>query len=633
MQHEFPVVSLLLITALAATLPLMTSVLRQLHIPLVVVEILAGIVVGRSGLNLIDTGPRLEFLAMFGFAYLMFLSGLELDAATFSTAVPTGTKGRRFDNPLAMGLATFTVTTGGALLAALGLWSMGWIQHPFMMSLILSTTSLGIVVPVLKERGLTTSRYGQMLLVSAVVADFGTMLLITVAAAAISRGLTLDLLLILLLLVGFAATVRVGQLATRLPGLQRLIEELAHTTTQIQVRGTFALLVGFIALSKWLGTEIILGAFLAGAVISLLTGQKGSLLHMKIDAIGFGFFIPIFFIMVGVHFDLPALWQAPEAMLLVPLLLAIAYAVKLLAALLYRLHFSWRETLAAGMLLSSRLSLIIAAASIALELGAIDAAINSAIILLALITCTLSPVLFTRFLPPPVMPPRRGILLVGLGQLSVLLAERLHRSGEQVTLVGADKGRMDMIRQRSLSVIGGDPTTPETLRAANAASATALMALSSRDEVNLAVCRLAQARFDLPCVIALANDPVVAAQMSEEGIRVIQPQLATVLALEGALHFPTTFDMLTDPAEDVTVIETLLTNPLLNGRPLRRIRIPGDALVIGLRRDGDVLVPRGDTVLYQGDVLMLVGHPEGLQQATAWINSADDDRESVTSAV
>jgi trk system potassium uptake protein TrkA len=168
------------------------------------------------------------------------------------------------------------------------------------------------------------------------------------------------------------------------------------------------------------------------------------------------------------------------------------------------------------------------------------------------------------------------------------------------------------------------------LQAANAASAAALMALSSRDEVNLAVCRLAQATFDLPCVIAVASDPVVAAQMSEEGIRVVQPQLATILALEGALHFPTIFDMLTNPAEDVTMIETVLTNPLLDSQPLRRIRIPGDALVIGLRRDGDVLVPHGDTVLCQDDVLMLVGHPEDLQQATAWINLADDERESVS---
>jgi Kef-type K+ transport system membrane component KefB/Trk K+ transport system NAD-binding subunit len=547
--------------------------------------------------------------------------------------MPTGTKARRFDHPLAMGLATFVVTLGGALLAMLGLWGMGWIQHPFIMAVILSTTSLDITVSVLKERGLTSTRYGQTLLLSAVVADFGAVILLTIATAAIRRGVTLDVLLVLLLLVVFAVTMRVARLVSAMPGLQRIVDELAHTTAQIQVRGALALMIGFIALSQWLGTEIILGAFLAGIVISLLAGREGTLLHLKMDAIGYGFFVPIFFIMVGVRFDLSALSRSSEAILLVPAMLGIAYAVKFLAALLYHRQFSWRQTAAAGMLLSARMSFIIVAASIALELGAITEAINAAVVLLALIACTLSPMLFNRLLPPPATPTRHGILLVGLGQLSILLAERLRRSGERVTLVGADRGRLDIIRQRGLAAIEGDPATPEILQAANAASAATLIALSSRDEVNLAVCRLAQAMFDLPCVIALTSDPVVAAQMSEEGIRAVQPQLATVLALEGALHFPTIFDMLTNPAEDVTVIETVLTNPLLDGQSLRHIRIPGDALVIGLRRDGDVFVPHGDTVLCQGDVLMLVGHPEGLQQATAWINSADDERESVSLAM
>lgn len=154
-------------------------------------------------------------------------------------------------------------------------------------------------------------------------------------------------------------------------GMQRLVEELAHSTSQIQVRATFALMVAFIALSRWLGTEIILGAFLAGTVISLLTGREGSTLHVKMEAIGYGFFIPVFFIVVGVRFDLPALLASSEALVLVPILLLGAYAVKSLPALVYRAYFSWRETLAAGMLLSARLSLIIAAASIALDLGAI----------------------------------------------------------------------------------------------------------------------------------------------------------------------------------------------------------------------------------------------------------------------
>jgi Trk K+ transport system NAD-binding subunit len=104
----------------------------------------------------------------------------------------------------------------------------------------------------------------------------------------------------------------------------------------------------------------------------------------------------------------------------------------------------------------------------------------------------------------------------------------------------------------------------------------------------------------------------------------VQPQLAMALALEGALHFPAAFDMLADHTDGVEVREVTLNNPRLDRRPLQRIRLPGDALVLGLRREGEVLVPHGNTTVRQGDVLMLVGHPDELRQAMAWLNPSGD---------
>jgi len=618
MTHEFSFLSLLLITGLAAAVPLLASRLRRLSVPIVVLEILVGIVIGKSGLDLIEPSPALEFLAAFGFTYLMFLSGLEVDFAAIlnSKKIPGS---RPLGDPLSLGLAVFALTVVGGLVVALGLNQMGLIQHPVIMALILSTTSLGIVVPVLKERNLSTANYGQSLLASALVADCATLLLISVAVAAVSRGLTFDLLLVLLLLGAFATLAQIGQLATRVPGLRRVIEELSHTTAQIQVRGAFALMVAFIVLAEGVGTEIILGAFLAGAIISLLADRERSQLHMKMEAIGFGFFVPIFFIMVGVSFDLPALFSSPRALLLVPLLLAVAYAIKILAALLFRLNFSWRETLAAGMLLSSRLSLIIAAAAIALGLGIINEATNSAIILIAIVSCTASPILFNRLLPPEATPQREGVILAGLGELSALLAERLRQTGEQVTLVGHDRDRVEEMKRRKLPVIEGRPDDPSVLERAGAASAGALVSLAANGDLDLATCRLAGDRFGIPNRVAMVSDQTIATQMSNLGIRVVQPQLATALALEGALHFPSAFDMLANHTDGVEIREGILNNPPLDGRPLKRIQLPGDVLVLGLRRGDDLLVPHGDTKLRQGDVLMLVGHPDELHEAMAWL--------------
>jgi len=214
MEHDLPITSLILITGLAAVLPLLTPWLSRLRLSRVVVELLAGMAVGHSGLNLIEASPTLDFLTTFGFIFLMFLSGLEMDYGTIgSRGDGSNVSSQWLRSPLTLGLTTFGVSLGVALVATQGLLALGLIQHPFMIALILSTVSLGIVAPVLKEQALTMTFYGQTILVSAVVADFATMLLITVAAAAISGGLSLNILLVLLLLVAFIAGVRLGHVA------------------------------------------------------------------------------------------------------------------------------------------------------------------------------------------------------------------------------------------------------------------------------------------------------------------------------------------------------------------------------------------------------------------------------------
>jgi len=622
MNAHSPFLSLLLITALAAFVPLLSSTLRHLRMPIVVGEILAGMIVGRSGFNLIESSPTLDFLALFGFTYLMFLSGLEVDFGSITSGSGDRQSRRRLRNSFLLGLAVFAVTLAMAFSASSLLLYVDLIREPFMIALILSTTSLGIIVPVLKERRLIASDYGQTLLLSALIADFGTLVLITVEVAVLSRGLTPEVLSVLLFLVAFALIFRVAKFAVGLPGLLRLTDELAHATAQIHVRGAVAVMVAFIVLSEWLGLEVILGAFLAGVLISLLSRQdRTQFLRLKMDAIGFGFFIPIFFIMVGVRFDLPALAGSRSAIILIPLLLAMAYLIKIAAAVLYRLLYSWRETLAAGSLLSARLSLIIAASAIAMEIGIIDDAVNSAIILIAVVTCTVSPLLFNRILPPRgTAGGRQGIIIVGLGEIPTLLAERLHNAGKIVTLVGSDPRQIKRLRARKLKVVKGDPGTRRSLKAAGAEEAELLMAASTYDEVNCAACRLALETFGIPQIIAQVSDPGTADEMSDLGVRVVRPQMAAALALEGALYFPAVFDILANPADGIEIREVKLKNAGLNGEQLRNVRLPGDALVMGLRRRGEVLVPHGDTKLRQGDLLMLVGRHDSLAGAISLLS-------------
>ncbi len=265
--------------------------------------------------------------------------------------------------------------------------------------MILSTTALGVVVPILKEARLSQTIFGQTILLATVIADFTTMFLISVLVAVISRGLTAEILLVFLLFVAFFLAARFGTFLSRIESVQRVIEELSHATAQIKVRAAFSTLLIFVVLAERLGIEIIVGAFLAGAIVALLRTPEDRALSSQLEAIGFGFFIPIFFIMVGVDFDLPALLSSNDALLSVPLLLLAAVAVKVIPALVFRLNHSWREALAAGILLCPRLSLIIAAAAIGEKLGVIDASVNAGIVLVAIVTVTASPLAFFRALP------------------------------------------------------------------------------------------------------------------------------------------------------------------------------------------------------------------------------------------
>jgi Kef-type K+ transport system membrane component KefB len=394
---------LLVVVMLAFLVPLLLSSVRgRLAIPIVVGEIVAGMIVGRSGFGWVlpDNGA-LSLLKELGFVLLMFLSGMEIDFRSLRGIDPQQVGHQSRWSPPSLAVLNFGATL---VLAGAFAWGLKWIgatTDPWMMGLILSTTALGVVVPILKEAGLSQSLYGQSILLATVIADFVTMFLISVQVAIVSRGLTAEILLVFLLFVAFFLAARFGSFLSRIESLQRVIQELSHATAQIKVRLAFSTLLIFVVLAEKLGLEIIVGAFLAGAIVSLLRTPEDRALSSQFEAIGFGFFIPIFFIMIGVDFNLPALLSSTGALLSVPLLLIAAITVKVIPGFVFRLNHTWREALAAGILMCPRLSLIIAAAAIGEKLGVIDESVNAGIVLVAIVTVTASPLAFLKVFPTP----------------------------------------------------------------------------------------------------------------------------------------------------------------------------------------------------------------------------------------
>lgn len=624
MENEFSFLPLLLVVVLAAVVPLLLRRFRRLRLPVVVGEILVGIAIGESGLGLVHEDPWLAFLSTLGFAYLMLLSGLEVNLDELRDQFRTDPTGDRvpeklWRTPMVLAALIFVLTLGAALVVSFVFWQVGWVQSPWFLTLVLSTTSLGIVVPVLKERYLLSSDYGQTLLLSATVADFVTMLMISFYAALVTKGFTLDLLLVLLFIGLFLAVFRVVlRLRRRVAQpLARLERWLASTTAQMPLRIAFALGLAFIALAEFLGIEVILGAFLGGAIIALLSPEEGSELRSKMDAFGYGFFIPIFFIHVGTQLDLRALSESPTALLLVPVLIVAAFLVKMLPALLYRLRYDWRKTLGGGLLMSSRLSLIIAAAAIGADLGLVSPAMNTAIVLVAVVTCTVAPLLFGQIVPRPVSIQREGIIIVGADDIGLSLFQRLSVHEEPVVLVDEDEACCRRANALGLSIIRGDACDLETWQQVPFPYPRVIVSVVRQVEVALEVCRQARELYEPEAIVACLAEPGARAAFQELGVRTVIPSLTLLEVLENVARYPEAFFFLSDleTSGEREVREIILEDACWDKQTLRSMHLPVEVFVLAIRRGDEFVVPRGSTVLQQGDVMTVMGPPEAVEEA------------------
>jgi len=387
----------LVVVALAAfAVPLLLAVAPGPRIPSVVGEVVAGIALGAGGLGLIDPhGPELEFLFLFGLAFLLFLAGLEFDPAVLRGTLSGGLR-HVGATPLGQALLGMGIRLTIAFAITVPLALAGLLPAT-LVALLISSTSLGIVLSVLTEHDLLDKPFGQRLFLSAAVADFATVLLLTIffSAGTQSPGVRVALI-VLLILLALALYWALRKVSAH-GAVGALVERLSGAPTELRVRGSFALLLAFVALAGQFGLEVILGAFIAGAIVSSLAIEREHpLYHVKIDAIGYGFFIPVFFILTGARLDIPALLNAGDTLVLVPVLLAAVFLVKGIPALLYRDEFAWGDCAAAGALQSAQMTLTVAGVEIGRQLDLIDEALGAALISVALLSVLIAPIAFAR---------------------------------------------------------------------------------------------------------------------------------------------------------------------------------------------------------------------------------------------
>lgn len=375
--------NLLVVCIIALLAPLALGFAPRVRVPAVVLEIVVGVAVGPSVLGWVEADLVVSVVAVLGLAFLLFLAGLEIDVHRLRGAV------------LRLALLGYAATLLLGLAVGGGLAQIGWVSSPVLVAVALSATSLGLIVPVLKDARQLDTGLGQTVVASASVADFAAIVLLSLFFST-SESTTSTRVALLILFAGLVGMTAVAALAVgRSPRLSQTVTRLQDTTAEIRVRAAVLLLVGFVALAARLGLETILGAFLAGAVVGLVDKDTSTHPHFrtKLEALGYGFLIPVFFVASGLRLDLAGLIEQPSALARVPVFALALLVVRGLPALLLSRREDKRSVAAAGLLQATSLPFLVTASQIGVATGTMSGVTAAALVCAGLLSVIAYPAL------------------------------------------------------------------------------------------------------------------------------------------------------------------------------------------------------------------------------------------------
>ncbi len=381
---------LLVVAFIAALAPLITELRSGTRIPVVVLEIILGILIGPHVFNLASPDGMIGALGDLGLTFLLFLVGLEINLGEIS------------GKPLSFAVGGWLFSFSLAMVCALIFSWIGLFKAPpLWVAVALSTTALGVLAPILRDNAELDSRFGRYLLAVAAMGEFGPLIAISLLLIPTHATVVHSFFMVTFLIVSLGA----AYLTLKARSL-KLLEHLAHTlqsTGQLPVRVCIVLQALLVALAEKFGLNVVLGAFAAGMVVGVtLKDEGGAVLRQKLDAIGFGFLIPIFFIVAGMRFDIGALWSSPLVPVQLLMLLALFVVVRGIPVLLYGQELAPKDRIPFALYSATGLPLIV----VVTELGVASG----------------------------LMAPDRAALLVSAGMSSVfvfpVLAERWRKKAE-----------------------------------------------------------------------------------------------------------------------------------------------------------------------------------------------------------
>jgi len=388
--------SLLIVGAVAVAVPLFLGLVPAVKVPAVVLEILGGILVGPTVLGWVHLDVAVRVIADLGLGFLLFMAGFEIDL-------------RRFDRRILILVSrAFLLSMMLALLVAYGLQLGGQVRDGLLVGITLVSTSLGVLVPILHDAGQTETIFGRMIMAAGSLAELAPLVLLSVFFSASSKNPGAELGL-LAGFIGLTAAIVVVTQRVRVWGpLREVVHRLENTSSQLRVRLAITFALAFSAVAEHFGLATILGAFLAGVIVRRTDETPASQEEFqgKLEAIGFGFLIPVFFVSTGVGLDITALFHSTRAIILVPVFLVALLLVRGLPALLYVRVVGRTHAIAAGFMQATSLTFIVVATVIGVQTGHQRTSTAAALVVAGLLSVVIYPPIALRMLMSPGRPDR-----------------------------------------------------------------------------------------------------------------------------------------------------------------------------------------------------------------------------------
>ena len=592
--------SLFLVVLLALVIPIFMARFQISNVPTAVAEIIVGIIMGSSGFNLITSTHDLTFLSNLGVILLMFLSGMEIDFDLLQRKNnPKGKSqaGKTVD-PLKTAITAFIGIVIMAFVLAYVLRLTGLFSEVMLAAIILMTVALGVVIATLKEKDILGRPIGQTILLTAVLGEVIPLLLLTIYAS-INGGNAEQLWLIILLFVAAIFLLR------RFKQPYLWFAKITKSTTQLDIRLAFFLIFALVTVAETVGAENILGAFLAGMVMKLLEPSEDT--KDKLTSIGYGFFIPIFFIMTGVGLNLRSLFAHPSSLMLLPVLVIFLFIAKVPVLLTYVRYFQKKNAFAGGFLTATTITIVLPTLQVARKLHAITSTQSDAFILAAVIVCILSPIVFnSNFVLLPEDKIKEKVAIVGANAVTVPVAHDLHANWYSVKMFTDKKNQYKTYDSRVENLTFLPNLDEETLEKDGVFDGDIVVAASRADEDNIKIARMAKEKGVNRVIARLSEvDSKTLTEFNEKGIEVFNSTNVHAALMRAMIESPTVYRIMTDTKNILYSVK--VKNTHYTGRQLMDLEFIDQITVSRIKRGDEWLIPRGATVIEQGDILVFSG--------------------------